>query len=128
MFNSKRNEGKDSSCQKGRTGEDIAADYMIGQGLRILSKNFRASCGEIDIIALDGKELVFVEVKARRTGEFGIGADSVGYYKQKKITNTAELYLNMTKVKYESCRFDVASVDLRTNSVVEYVRDAFEAL
>ena len=108
--------------------EGLAAEYLANQGYKILKKNFYCRGGEIDIIALDGKELVFVEVKARRTGEFGIGADSVGYYKQKKITNTAELYLNMTKVKYESCRFDVASVDLRTNSVVEYVRDAFEAL
>ena len=61
----------------GIVGEDLAVDVLVGRGYAILERRYRTDHGEIDIIALDGETLVFVEVRAKATGEFGTAAESV---------------------------------------------------
>lgn len=77
----------------GAWGEDQAAEYLTKQGLTVLARNYRTRAGEIDLIASDGDELVFVEVKARSNLEFGYPEEAVTPGKLSHIQNAAEEYL-----------------------------------
>ena len=80
----------------GRTGEDRAADHLAGRGFRILERNYSAPYGEIDLIALDGDTVVFVEVKTRR----GAGAlEAVDARKQKWLSRLALVFLGQLAVR-----------------------------
>ena len=79
--------------ESGRNGEDLAVDFLIQKGYRILQRNFRFEHGEIDIVADDRGVLVFVEVKARRTKQFGEPEEAVSIRKRKQIRKTALGYL-----------------------------------
>lgn len=101
----------------GQTGEELAADFYSQQGYRILAKNYvfrrGTQMGEIDLIVSRGRELVFVEVKARRNESFGSGVEAVDLYKQRKLVTTAKLYmLQNTKYQDFNYRIDVAEVDV----------------
>ena len=77
----------------GKNGEDIASNYLKDLGYNILEKNFLCRSGEIDIIAKDDEELVFVEVKSRTNYLYGHGIDAIDKNKMKNIYRTAEYYL-----------------------------------
>ena len=79
----------------GRAGERLAAKYLKRQGCKILKKNFAVKAGEIDIVALDGETLVFVEVKSRQSDSFGEPAEAVDAKKRKKYGLVARAYLQM---------------------------------
>ncbi|OGC87787.1 MAG: YraN family protein, partial [candidate division Zixibacteria bacterium RBG_16_48_11] len=102
----------------GKEGEDLAANYLTGLGYEIIQRNFRAGRKEIDIVAFDGKELVFVEVKAGRAKEFGEPELRVDERKQKNLAEVAQKFLAETSVEFESCRFDVVGVDLGTKKII----------
>lgn len=120
--------GKAENFKKGREGENIAALFLEKKGFRIIERNFKTHCGEIDIIASYGNELVFVEVKARKGYGFGIGADSVNYAKRIRLSNAAEIYISKNGRKYSGFRFDVISVDLSAMRVIEYIENAFDGI
>lgn len=102
---------KDSRKELGRWGEELAADYLVRRGCRILERNWRARSGEIDLIAEEGETLVFVEVRTRRpTGRFGTAEESVDARKQRQVRETAQLYLHTTRQHERRCRFDVIAV------------------
>lgn len=93
-------------------GEDAEAAcyrYLKSQGLKLVNKNFSCRYGEIDIIMLDKKVLVFVEVRFRRNNDFGGGLESITASKQQKLRKTAELYLQQNN-QYKNARFDVVSM------------------
>ncbi len=95
----------------GKWGEDQAAAYLSGLGVRILARNWRARSGEIDIIGEEDGRLVFVEVRTRRlSGRFGTAAESVDARKQKQVRETALVYLHATRQMARSCRFDVVAI------------------
>lgn len=94
----------------GNFGEDEAVKYLIKNKYKILARNFSCKLGEIDIIAKDKDVLVFVEVKSRTNSKYGHPADAIGFYKKKKIINTAKYYLMKENLKNEFCRFDVVEV------------------
>lgn len=100
---------------KRRTGtsyEIIAADYLQSQGYQIIRQNYRCKLGEIDLIATDGRYLVFVEVKYRTTGEKGFAAAAVDYRKQRTISRVAAFYLVQNRLPEDTpCRFDVVAID-----------------
>jgi len=106
--------------ERGKKGEEIALRYLQNLGYQILARNFRSQRKEIDIIALEGKELVFVEVKAGKSKEFGEPELRVDERKKKNLTAAAQAFLAETKTDYESCRFDVMGVDLLTGKVKHY--------
>jgi putative endonuclease len=103
---------------EGRRGEDIAADYLRKLGFQIIDRNFRIRGGEIDIIALDGDTLVFIEVKTRSSNEFGTPLEAISYFKLKSLIKTAQFY----KVKHphlpESMRIDAVAVILSPDGSV----------
>jgi len=112
----------------GPYGEEIAASFLQAQGYAIIERNYRKRFGEIDIIAEDGEELVFIEVKTRKSNRFGSPLEAVDTRKQQKMSRVALAYLNSLEMADRAARFDVVAVLLRGNlpPEIELVKDAFE--
>lgn len=108
-------------------GESAAEDCLVRSGMRIVERRFRRKLGEIDIIAEDGEILVFVEVKTRRSLDYGRPADAVTPCKQRHIARTALAYLQLTGQGGRVCRFDVVEVvgNDRLSFRCNHIRDAF---
>lgn len=112
----------------GRLGEREAASFLEKKGYKVLERNYRCRFGEIDMIAREGATLVFVEVKTRATDRFGTPGESVDSRKQKKITLTAQYYIESNRLGEADMRFDVVGVEMRDGVFsFELIRDAFEA-
>lgn len=110
----------------GDKGEGLAARFLRNNGYKIIEQNYRTRTGEIDIIALDGEILVFVEVKTRESLHYGHPFESVTRHKRRKISNAAMLYLKRLK-HLPPCRFDVVSIyHAKGRPELELIRDAFE--
>jgi putative endonuclease len=94
----------------GSGGERAAADFLRARGYHILERNFRGRGCEIDLIALDGGVLVFVEVKARRTLARGAPIEAVTPAKQARVRTAAQQYLTFSGRVFDRIRFDVICV------------------
>ena len=110
----------------GRTGEDLAAKHLAGRGYAILERNYRAPYGEIDLIALDGGTVVFVEVKTRTTDAYGAPELAVDLRKQERMVKAALGYLKHKKLHQMPCRFDVVAISGAGSEKVEIIQNAFE--
>lgn len=99
----------------GKIGEDIAARYLQQKGYKIIERNFESRQGEIDIIAIDKNELVFVEVKTRTNMKFGKPIEAVDKLKQKHLIKTVEYYLYSRHLEDEFVRIDVIEIYLYNN-------------
>jgi putative endonuclease len=111
---------------QGVSGETTAAQYLQRQGFRILKQNYRYERGEIDIVAEDKNELVFVEVKARHSNAYGTPEEAVTPKKQQQIRSVAEGYLAEHNGNERVCRFDVIAIDWRGNQTdIRHYRNAF---
>jgi len=106
-------------------GEDLACDTLTRSGYEILARQFRTRNGEIDIVACDRHTVVFVEVKTRRSAEYGSGAEAVTAWKQRRIARVAQEFISRRRLAGRPCRFDVALVDLARSPQVQLVRGAF---
>ena len=113
----------------GKTGEERAVRELERLGYAILARRYRTRHGEIDIVARDGETTVFVEVKARVTGEFGTAAEAVGPLKQRRLAHMASDYLARNNLINRPCRFDVVAIDRAGGSGerVTVFRDAFDS-
>ena len=110
----------------GRRGEQIAARYLRRCGYLILARNYRAAGAEIDLVAIEGETLVFVEVKARSGMLFGAPVEAVDENKQVRIRRAADVYALRHRVRDFPMRFDVvAIVGSGRNRHLDLVRDAF---
>ena len=107
----------------GALAEQHAARYLQQQGLKPVAQNYRSRFGEIDLIMQDGATLVFVEVRLRRSANFGGAAASIDARKQQRIIRTAQQYL-AGLAHILPCRFDAVLMD---DSGVQWLRNAFEA-
>lgn len=94
----------------GKIGEDIAIKYLEDIGYIIIERNFLSIQGEIDIIAKDRQELVFIEVKTRTNKKFGMPVDAVNKTKQKHFVRTVKYYLYLKKLENNFVRLDVIEV------------------
>ena len=114
----------------GQEGEATAEQYLRRKGYRIIEKNLRTSLGELDLVAEDGPVLVFVEVKARRTEEFGGAIHAVHQRKQDKLIQLAAQYLARHHLTNRACRFDVVFLQgtHETAPQIEHIQNAFEVL
>lgn len=115
--------------EKGRRGEELAAQYLVKHGYLVVARNYRVPCGEIDIIAHDKGTLVFVEVKTRSSLGFGSPAESVTPRKQRQIAKAALVFLGqMSGGMNRTARFDVVSVILLNNDPprIELIKNAFD--
>lgn len=103
----------------GQTAEDIAVEYLVAQKIKVVERNYRARFGEIDIIAKDKKELIFVEVKAKSTSRFGKPYEMVTSRKKKKLISTSKNYLMENRLDIENThwRIDVISIDYETGQI-----------
>jgi len=111
----------------GRWGEDAAGRFLRQKGYRILARNYRTRGGELDIVAMDGETLVFVEVKSRRSERFGGPLEAVDANKRARMTKAALAYIANELDSTPPCRFDVVGIRSRKDGEsYELVRDAFE--
>jgi putative endonuclease len=112
----------------GQEGESAAERHLCRKGYRIVARNLRSPAGELDLVAEDGQVLVFVEVKARRTDEFGGAIHAVHQRKQEKLIQLAAQYLARHHVKDRPCRFDVVLLQGGDAgaSHIEHIENAFE--
>lgn len=109
----------------GKHYEDVAADYLKRKGYKILSRNYRNRCGEIDIIAMRGRTLVYCECKYRSTEYCGEPFSAVDERKQRKICSTALYhYSRYGYSKNLPCRFDV--IGIYSDGTVKHLENAFE--
>lgn len=109
----------------GRLGEELAVRYLMGKGYKILERNWRTIHKEIDILAKDGKDLVVVEVKTRKTDEYGDPDIAVTKQKQRLLISAANSYISQHNLNVET-RFDIISIVFKADEpVIEHIEDAF---
>ena len=101
--------------ETGKTGEELVAKYLESIGYTIIERNFVARQGEIDIIAKEKEELVFIEVKTRTNTAFGRPIEAVNRPKQKHLISTVKYYLYANHLENAFVRLDVIEVYLRGN-------------
>ena len=106
----------------GRTGENKAVRYLKKHGFTVLERNYRAAAGEIDIVAEEGGTLVFIEVKARKSGDFGEPSEAVNAKKRHKYALAAAEYLKTRGAEERECRFDVVEVK---DGAINHIKEAF---
>ena len=114
----------------GKSGEDLAVRELTARGYAILDRRYRTRHGEIDIIAEHDGTIVFVEVRARATAEFGRAAETVTDQKKRKVTAMAVDYLARHRLTNRACRFDVVAIDeaLSSNPEITVYANAFDAV
>jgi putative endonuclease len=112
----------------GKWGEDKACNYLEADGYQILRRNYKCRIGEMDIIALRGDFLVFIEVKTRRTISYGRPGEAVNFSKQAKLTSIALHFIKESGWKDASCRFDVIEVIAYKDEsfLINHIEDAFQ--
>jgi putative endonuclease len=110
----------------GRRGERIAERHLKRKGYRILERNFRGAGAEIDLVAMDGETLVFVEVKTRRTAQTGTPEEAVNSYKQRHLRRAGEVYALRHRAHGRPMRFDVIAIlEDAAGRHLELLKDAF---
>lgn len=116
----------------GPAGERAAAKFLRRLGYRIIAHGHRQRLGEIDLIAVDGNCVVFVEVKTWRSSSAGDPSEAVDRRKQEKITRAALIYLKKRRLLEQPARFDVVSIvwpdTVRTAAEIRHFKNAFEAI
>ena len=108
----------------GRWGEEVAAQYLEGKGYQMLERDWRCGHRDIDSIARNAQPVVFVEVKTRRTNDFGEPFEAVGYYKCRNLLAAINHYIKYKRLDLET-RFDVISIvaqDL-SNPAIQHIED-----
>jgi putative endonuclease len=113
----------------GSEGERAAAEFLEARGYRILDRNYRTRLGEIDLVAEEGRILVFVEVKVRLNDRFGGPAAAITSAKQARIARLAQQYVMSRRLGERPCRFDVVLIwgdDPKTRRI-ELLPGAFDA-
>lgn len=111
---------------QGKIGEDLACQYLQKQGYKIIERNFRIRGGEIDIIALDGQTLVYIEVKTRTSHVFGSAIEAVTPWKLKFLVRAAKFYKNARKNLPQLERIDVLGIDLMdVNPKYDLIKNAY---
>jgi putative endonuclease len=117
---------KDPRKQLGDHGEDLAAAALKKQGYKILERNYRTPLGEIDLVARQGKTLVIIEVKTRKSTRFGSPQEAVSAAKQAKLRRLADYYLKDKRLTGSLVRFDVVAILLEdAGPRIEIIPNAF---
>jgi len=118
---------KESTVAKGRQAENQARDFLKKKGFRILEQNYRCRFGEIDIVAEQGEELVFVEVRSLGPKARHLPEETVDPGKQRKLSRTAQAYLQDRRREDRPARFDVVAVETgRGSPVLRHLPNAFD--
>ena len=118
----------DSRKEVGAKGEKLAVKFLKRKGYKIVQRNYTCKLGEIDIVARQDGTVIFVEVKTRRTQEFGPPQSAITAAKKKQISRVALWYVKEKKFMDQSCRFDVIGITFSPESRkprVEHIENAF---
>ena len=111
----------------GKEGERLAERFLEKKGYKLLERNYRCTAGELDLIVLDRRVIVFVEVKTRTGQGFGTPFEAVEFRKQRKIIQAAQFFLAEKGLQQRDARFDVVGVSwVGREPVVEHIENAFE--
>lgn len=109
----------------GQLGEDIATEYLKKQNYRIVERNFECKQGEIDIIAIDKNEVVFIEVKTRSNEQYGKPVDAVTEYKKKHLVKAIKYYIYKNQIENAFIRIDVIEVYIRNSKhYINHIKQA----
>ncbi len=120
--------------ETGKKGEELAQQFLVEKGFRIMATNYRFQRSEVDIVAFlpakrweDGGEMVFVEVKTRRGTGFGHPEEAVTAEKQKHLILAAKAWMHENKMDRTPCRFDVVAITIPPGGEAEYhhIENAF---
>jgi putative endonuclease len=106
----------------GERAEALAAEFLAARGIRVIERNFRRRCGELDLVAQDGDTLVFVEVRLRTRADFGGAAASITAKKRARMAAAAGLYLARLR-STPPCRFDAVLLDAIDAARIEWLKD-----
>ena len=110
----------------GKFGDKVAGKYLEKLDYKIIYKNFRCKCGEIDIVAIKNHEIIFVEVKTRTNFKYGLPSESVNRQKQEHICKTAKYFLYSNDLIDTCVRFDVIEVVfINKKCRIRHLKDVF---
>ncbi|MFW6169428.1 MAG: YraN family protein [Planctomycetota bacterium] len=115
----------------GERGERAAARFLRRAGCQIIARHHRDRFGEIDLIASDGRAIIFVEVKTRRCVQYEHPAEAVNHQKQRRVTRTAMAYMKRHRLLNTAARFDIIAVTWPANvrrPTIEHFPGAFDAV
>jgi len=120
----RNHESKTAHLTSGKNAEDTAHQFLQEQGLRPIGRNFRCKLGELDLLMRDGRALVIVEVRYRKTSRYGTAAETVTAAKQSRIIAATHYFLSRSP-QYKDCpiRFDV--VALSGGGAINWIKNAF---
>lgn len=111
----------------GKEGERLAERYLQNKGYKLVERNYRCRAGELDLIVLDRRVVVFVEVKTRTGHGFGSPLEAVEFRKQRKMIHAAQFFLAAKGLQQRDARFDVVGVSWAGREpIVEHIENAFE--
>ena len=111
----------------GKEGERVAERYLKKKGYKLVERNYRCAVGELDLIVLDRRVIVFVEVKTRTGSGFGSPLEAVEFRKQHKMIQTAQFFLTAKNLNQREARFDVVGVCWSgLEPSVQHIQNAFE--
>jgi len=117
---------KSRRSARGAWAEQLAADYLTGQGYRLIARNHRCPSGEVDLIGWDSDVLCFVEVRARADDEHGDPLETVDRRKISRIGKAARDFLDSWSGQWPTMRFDVVGIILGEPPKLTLVKEAFE--
>jgi putative endonuclease len=113
----------------GKEGERIAELFLKKKGYKLVERNYRCASGELDLVMLDGRVIVFVEVKTRTGIGYGTPLEAVELRKQRKMIYAAQFFLSTRKLSQREARFDVVGISWPgAQPVVEHIENAFELI
>ena len=116
---------QNSTHKKGKNAEKLAEEYLKKKGWKILATNYKSLNAEIDIIALDKKELVIIEVKSGKASHFEL-SQSVNYKKRKKIENAAKTFIYSRGYINSPIRFEIITVNTPTGYIHHFQEEFFD--
>lgn len=118
--------GRRNTGTLGDKAEQRALEFLVGEGLRPVTRNYRCRSGEIDLVMLHGKCLTFIEVRYRTSTVYSAPAPTVDQRKQRKLLRTAALFLASQQCyARHPVRFDVVAIAGDVNHSIEWIQDAF---
>ncbi|HUC97918.1 MAG TPA: YraN family protein [Candidatus Polarisedimenticolaceae bacterium] len=113
----------------GKEGERIAELFLRKKGYKLVERNYRCAAGELDLVMLDHRVIVFVEVKTRTGIGYGTPLEAVESRKQQKMIFAAQFFISAKKLGQREARFDVVGISWAgAQPLVEHIENAFELI
>lgn len=114
-----------NNIEKGLYGENLASKHLISKGYKIIDRNYRTKIGEIDIIAIKSRVIVFVEVKTRSSTKYGFPYEAVNKKKQDRIIKSSFVYIKQNNIRDYQIRYDIIEVYLHEDSKINHIENVF---